>query len=131
MRRLLGAFLTLGWITLSAAVIDGTWTGQMTGRNGTPRDMSFTFKADGEKLTGTMLGPMGREMEIREGKIAGDEISFVIFLQFGDAPVKMSYSGKLSGDELKMKVQREGAPRSTEFALKKAAGRKSADRSLL
>jgi hypothetical protein len=41
-------------------------------------------------------------------------------MEFNGTAVKLLYSGKLAGEGLAMKMQREGAPRSVEFTLKKS-----------
>ncbi len=38
--------------------------------------ISFTFKQDGTKLTGTVQGPQGDAMDITNGKMDGNKISF-------------------------------------------------------
>ena len=40
---------------------------------GTP---TITFKQDGEKLTGTVTGPDGNAIDITDGKVDGDKMSF-------------------------------------------------------
>ena len=42
-----------------AADVTGKWVGQVQGRNGA-QDVTFNLKADGSKLTGTVLGGGGR-----------------------------------------------------------------------
>jgi hypothetical protein len=104
----------------SAADIDGKWVAKVSGRNGQTQDNTFTFKTDGDKLTGTVSGPRG-DMEITDGKVAGDEISFTTSANFGGNQVKMLFNGKVSGDEIKFTRKVEGRDRSTEFTAKKAS----------
>ena len=66
-----------------------------------PTEMTFNFKVDGANLTGTMTSARG-EAEISEGKINGDEISFVIVRRMGDREMKMQWKGKVSGDEIRL-----------------------------
>jgi hypothetical protein len=98
-----------------AADIDGKWIAQMPSRGGETREVTFTFKADGQNLTGTMSTQRG-EREISDGKIVGDDVSFT--MSFGEN--KMLYKGKLSGNEIKFTVEREGRP-AREFTAKRAA----------
>ena len=86
-----------------AADINGKWTAEMKTPDGETRTSTYTFKADGAKLTGTIGSPMG-EREISEGKIDGDNISFVISFERDGNAVKINYAGKVSGDELHMTV---------------------------
>ena len=89
-----------------AADITGTWVAQIEGRQGT-RENTFNFKVDGTKVTGTMTATMG-ETAISEGKIEGDELSFVIIRSFGENEAKILYKGKVSGDEIKFTREFQG-----------------------
>jgi hypothetical protein len=93
----------MGMVAMAAS-IDGKWKSEAPGRDGTPMTTTYTFKADGDKLTGTVTG-RGGETAITEGKVNGDEISFVVVRNFGGEERKMQYKGKVSGDELKISVQ--------------------------
>jgi len=103
-----------------AADINGTWKGQRPGRDGNMMDVTFTFKPSGDAFTGTMSGMGDRQFEIKDGKISGDDISFTMTLEFGGNSMKFNYSGKVSGNEIKMKSQREGGDRVTEFTVKRS-----------
>ena len=41
-------------------------------------EVSYTFKVEGEKLTGSSKGPDGTEMKISNGVIKGEDLSFSI-----------------------------------------------------
>jgi hypothetical protein len=110
------AALSLAW----AADVDGKWTAQVPGRGGQTRETTFTFKAEGEKLTGTVSGMQG-DNPISDGKISGDEISFTLKLNFQGNEITFLYKGKLSGDEIKMTRTRQGGDQpGQEFTAKKA-----------
>src|SRR5260370_20029485 len=110
----LGLLLTLAM----AADISGKWTGDMPGRGGDTAPTTFTFKVDGEKLTGGVAGAQG-EMPIQEGKIAGNQISFSTTFDAGGNSIKILYKGTLSGDQMKMTREREGSGQPREFTLKR------------
>jgi len=59
--------------------------GEMNGPNGGAGgfQLSFTFKQDGAKLTGTVQGPQGDPIAISDGKIDGEKISFKVVIQGG------------------------------------------------
>lgn len=97
------AALALFTVSAFAAGIDGKWTASMDTPNG-PMTTTFTFKADGDKLTGTMTGRQGNEMPIEDGKIDGNNISFVRTMERNGEKMQMKYTGTVSGDELKLKV---------------------------
>ncbi len=98
------ALMGLMGMVAMAASIDGKWKSEMPGRDGTPQTTTYTFKADGDKLTGTVTG-RGGETAITEGKISGDDISFVVVRNFGGEERKIQYKGKVSGDEIKITIQ--------------------------
>lgn len=104
-RKLSAAAALVGLLAVVAfaAGIDGKWTSEFTTPNGQTRTTTYTFKADGDKLTGTVSGRMG-ETAITEGKISEDEISFVVVRNFRGEERKMQYKGKVSGDEIKLSV---------------------------
>jgi hypothetical protein len=102
-----------------AADVSGKWTAQVPGREGQMREQTFNFKVDGDTLTGTMSGGRGGDVEITDGKVSGDTISFTVTREFGGNTMKWSYTGAVSGDEIKFK--REGGRGGTqEFVAKRA-----------
>ena len=102
-----------------AADISGKWTGDMPGRGGETASTTFNFKADGEKLTGSMTGPQG-EVQLQEGKVAGTQISFSTTLDFGGNAIKILYKGTMSGDQMKMTRERDGGGQPREFTIKRS-----------
>jgi len=123
MRRLLTTGFLLGLLALTALAADvtGKWTAEMPGRGGQTRTTTFTFKVDGNMLTGTVSGFRG-EMPISEGKIDGDQISFTQTMEFNGNTMKLLYKGTISGDEIKFTRQREGGEgRTQEFTAKRAS----------
>ncbi len=62
-------------------------------------ELTFTFKLEGDKLTGTVAGEMG-EFQISEGKVEGDNIGFTVSTdQF-----KVVHKGVIAGNEIKLKA---------------------------
>jgi hypothetical protein len=98
---LIGAILLLALSVAYAADVTGKWAAEMQGRNG-PTTTTFTFKADGAKLTGTMQGAQGDPVEIQEGKMEGDNISFVTVRKMGEMEMKSEWKGTVAGDEMKL-----------------------------
>ena len=108
-----------------AADIDGKWTGTIsTGAAEFP--VTFNLKADGAKLTGTTLGIDGSEVQLKDGKIDGANITFNVTLDFGGMPFAIAYKGVLAGDQLKMTAEVMGMP--MEFVVKKEAEKKEAEK---
>ena len=108
-RMMLLTVVVLGLAALAvAADVSGKWTAQVPGRGGNLQEQTITLKAEGDKLTGSVLGGRGGEVQISDGKIKGDEISFMVVRQGQNGEVKISYKGKVAGDEIKFTVQRQG-----------------------
>jgi hypothetical protein len=82
----------------SKSKIAGKWEGKITRQNGEELKLVYTFKVDGEKLTGSVESPMG-ELKIDDGKAKGDELSFKVDINGGVT----EYQGKLSDNKIKMK----------------------------
>ena len=103
-----------------AADVTGKWTAQVPGRDGQMREQTFTFKVDGEKLTGTVSGMQG-DTEIKDGTAKGDDIAFSVVRSTPNGEFKMSYTGKVAGNEIKFTAKREGGDRPPqEFVAKRA-----------
>ncbi|MGA2148233.1 MAG: hypothetical protein ABSH49_25070 [Bryobacteraceae bacterium] len=96
---LTGILAILLSVVAVAADVSGKWKAEFNTPDGTQRVNTFTFKVDGEKLTGTVAGTQD-ETPIQNAKINGDEISFTAERPFGT----FTYSGKVSGNEIKFKV---------------------------
>ena len=96
---ILSAMLATAW----GADITGKWEGEMD-MMGQSMTLGFIFKAAGSELTGTSIGPQGGETPISEGKIDGDDISFVVKVT-GQMEMTINYKGKISGEEIKLTMQ--------------------------
>ena len=96
---LTGILALLLSVAAVAADLTGKWKAEFTTPDGTQRVNTFTFKVDSGKLTGTVAGTQD-ETPIQNAKINGDEISFTAERPFGT----FTYSGKVSGNEIKFKV---------------------------
>lgn len=115
MVRTIVLFATLA-LAAFAADISGKWSAKVPGRQGgEPRDTTFTFKVEGDKVSGTMSGGQGGDASFTDGKISGDTVTFSVETQRG----KRTYTGTISGSEIKFK--REGGQAPQEFTAKRAA----------
>ena len=101
-----------------AADVDGKWSGALATPNGDV-NIAFEFKADGTTLTGSTTGPDGTQLAIKNGKIDGSKITFVVTIAFGDMSFDIAYSGVVSPTEIKMTGEFGGMP--FEFLVKKVA----------
>ena len=105
-----------------AADVSGKWIAQTSSPSGSRGERIFTFKVSGSSVTGTIINqqttvatfePVGQPkmtgklttqsgspQEISDGKISGDNISFVTVTRMGEMEIKTVYSGQISGDEI-------------------------------
>jgi hypothetical protein len=111
-------------VTAAAADVNGRWIAQVKGGNGAMTERIFIFKVAADKLTGTVAnrnvstaifqekgkpavtgtlktqGPPPQEF--MEGKISGNEISFVVNANQG---IKNAYVGKVSAEEITFTIE--------------------------
>jgi len=92
MTALLAAGSSLTW----AADIDGKWTAQFQGRGGNTQTQTLTLKASGSTLTGSMEGGRGGSVDISNGTIDGDNVSFKVVREFNGNQFTQQYKGTLS-----------------------------------
>jgi hypothetical protein len=111
------ASLALFATTLLGADLTGKWSAEFEGRDGQKRTQVFNLKSEGEKLTGTVSGMQGQEMQIEEGKVTGDEVSFSVTMNFNGNTRKQEYKGKVVGDQLQLKTGQ--GDRAREITAKK------------
>lgn len=117
---------------IMAADPTGTWIWSFPGRQGAEaRKTTLKLKLEGEKLTGKISSPgrqgaEPREVEITDGKVKGDEISFNIVREFNNNKMTQKYTGKVVGDTIKGKVEfeRNGQTMTRDWEAKKEAADK-------
>ena len=86
-----------------AADVAGKWKSEFTSPIGQLKYI-YDLKADGDKLSGKAIRELEgqkTETEIKEGKVSGNEVSFVEPLKFDDQDIRIEYKGKLDGDQIK------------------------------
>ncbi len=116
---LLGIFAIAGF----AADVTGKWTAEVPGRGGNTQTNTIVLKQDGTKLTGTLDGGRGGPVEITDGKVEGDTVSFTIVRNFNGNEFKQTYKGTVSGSEIKFTRTMEGGQgggQPVEFTAKKS-----------
>ena len=106
-------------LAVLAADASGTWKASIETPNGTMEN-TFTFKVEGDKLTGTVtMGQMG-EGAISEGKADGDSVSFAVVREFNGNQFRINYKGKVAGDEMKLTGEVVGMDRTFEMTAKRS-----------
>jgi hypothetical protein len=99
-----------------AADVDGKWSGSIETPMGDIM-VGFEFKADGAMLTGSTTSLDGSAVPIKNGKIEGNKVTFLVSLDFGGMPIDLNYTGIVSPTEIKMTAEFAGMP--FEFTVKK------------
>jgi hypothetical protein len=87
--------------THAATDATGSWTADVQTPDGNSMTLTFTFKQDADKLTGTVQGPQGDPMDIANGKVDGDKITFDT--SFNGTTI--NHAGTISGDEIKLSAK--------------------------
>lgn len=96
-----------------AAGIDGEWEGSMPGMGGKPMKLSYDFKTAGDKLTGTSAGYGGKKIDIKDGKVDGNNISFTVESKFQGNKSIVKYTGVFLGDILKLSFVSNMSPKDS------------------
>ncbi len=114
MRRLIPVVFLLAFLLVPAAGIQaqadvsGTWEITWEGPRG-PSTTTFVFQQEGQALTGTaqmaMRGPnrgqgQGREVEITDGKVEGNTITFSMTMGMGQRSMSFKFTGTVDGNNM-------------------------------
>lgn len=94
-------------LTARAADVSGTWKADFDTQRGLQK-YTFTLKQDGTSVTGKANVERDgekREAEFKQGKIDGDTVSFVEIINAQGNDLRIAYTGKISGDEIKFTRQ--------------------------
>ncbi len=96
-----------GGASPAVAGITGTWQATFDTQRG-PQQYTFTLTQDGAIVTGqASVDTNGekREVELKEGKLAGDTLTLVELLSIQDREIRIVFTGKVAGDEIKFTRQ--------------------------
>ena len=108
---------------VSAADVTGTWKAEFDTQRGLQK-YTFNLKQDGANVTGKASVEMAdqkREAEFKEGKVDGDTVTLVEMLSVQGNDIRITFTGKLSGDEIKF-TRKAGDFGSSEATAKREGG---------
>jgi hypothetical protein len=123
MKRLLVAPIVLAIVAMAgiarAEDPSGTWKWTTTAGNNT-REVTLKLKLDGDKLTGTISG-RNNDTEISDGTFKDGDISFNVVRERNGNKMTTKYTGKVSGDSIKGKIEseRNGQANSRDWEAKR------------
>ena len=99
-------------LTMLGADLSGIWVGQIPTRNGEMQDVEFKLIQTGATIKGKLYGDY-RSSPIREGKLTGDQVSFVVISQeqAGNQinDTRLRFTGVVKGPEIEITRERESA----------------------
>ena len=96
------ALLMIGSVrpVFAATDVTGTWTTELKAPDGSSIPITFNFKQDGAKLTGTVTGDAG-PVTIDNGKIDGNKMTFTVSF----SGITISHDGTIDGDVIKLSTK--------------------------
>ena len=89
--------------------------------DGVDYPLTFHLKAKDATLTGSIEGMPTTPADIKEGKIDGDNITFIAMTEYQGNPVKLVYKGALDGDQIKFFVATDDGSWEAQFVAKRSA----------
>lgn len=96
---------------IAADAFTGKWVMEQAGRGGMPGStVTYEFKVEGSKLTGTVKFPGFGDMEapppapISNGKVEGNTVTFDVTREMMGNSFTQKYEGVLNGDQLTIKT---------------------------
>src|ERR1035437_9202055 len=92
-------------VVASAADITGNWKADLQTPQGKV-EVSYTLKQEGETLTGTWQAAQSPTVQISEGQIKGDKLSFAV--KIGANGMTFAHEGKVKGEELELTMKPSG-----------------------
>ena len=128
MKRLTAPALALALTAMAAIALakdqpdpTGTWKWTLNA-GGQSREATLRLKLQGDKLTGAILARDGKELAIEDASYKDGEVSFSVTRERDGQKFKIKYQGKVSGDELKGKIEfeRDGQTQSRDWEAKRS-----------
>jgi hypothetical protein len=125
-RRLLAPVLALAVVAVAGAARaaddpSGTWKFDMTRGNNQKATVTLKLKLEGDKLTGAIVGRNNMETAVSDATYKDGDIAFSVVRERNGMKMTTKYSGKLSGDEIKGKIEtdRNGQTNTQDWAAKR------------
>src|ERR1041385_1229082 len=115
--------LAIASLSALAADLSGTWKADFNTQRGLQK-YTFKLKQDGTSVTGKASVERDgekREAELKDGKVDGDTVTFVEPLKIQDNKVAITYTGKISTNEIKF-TRKVGDFGSSEATAKREGG---------
>jgi len=105
---------------VGAVEVTGVWMAEFDTQIGLQK-YTYTLKQDGDKVTGKANSDIAgekRQVELREGRLEADAITFVEVFEFQGMEIRIEYKGTVSGDEIRF-TRTVGEFATEEFVAKR------------
>src|ERR1700682_210661 len=103
-----------------AADVSGTWKGSFD-FNGNSVPTALNLKVAGTDVTGTVEGLPTTPVDIHEGKVDGDNVSFSVDTDYQGTTYKLVFKGKATGDHIDFSFGTDDGSWGTTLTVKKEA----------
>jgi len=107
--------------SVGAADVTGVWTAEFDTQVGLQK-YTYTLKQDADKVTGKANSDIAgekREVELKDGKLEADTVTFVEVFDFQGNEIRIEYKGKVSGDQIQF-TRNVGDFATEQFVAKRA-----------
>ncbi|MBZ5726225.1 MAG: hypothetical protein LAP87_14655 [Acidobacteriia bacterium] len=116
----LGSICSFLAVLLFAAEVTGTWKGAFDFQ-GDSVPLTFNLKSSGGALTGTVEGLPTTPVDIHDGKLDGDTVTFWLTTDYQGQTYKLVYKGKVSGDQIQFTFGTDDGSWGAELTAKKSS----------
>ena len=124
-----GLFLvSAGTAAAQTTSVAGSWDGSMNTPGGSV-GVTFMFKVDGEKVTGTVKRASG-ELPL-QGTIKGSDINFSYTVNYNGNDITLTFTGKVTGDTMNGNVSFGGQADDQWSAKRTPAAKPKTDQNAL
>lgn len=111
-------------LALAAPVLaqdsSGTWQLTVTTTQNAPRTTSMALKKDGDKLSGTLVGPQNVEVSLH-GTQTGTDVTLSFSVQTQNGPISVAMKGRQDGESMKGTLEIGNGDRGDWTAARTAA----------
>jgi opacity protein-like surface antigen len=111
------ALALVGAVAAFAADVAGKWTAVFDTQIG-QQNYTYQFNVTGSTVTGTAESANGKT-DIQDGKVNGDTVTFVEMLNVQGMTIRVEYTGKIAGDEIKF-IRKVGDFATEDLVAKRA-----------